>query len=498
MVEDRRKRGPNRRLDSWKEIASYFGRDERTVKRWEKERGLPVQRLPGARGGVFAFSDDLAQWMGTSAHATKDLVTTGASAIADASTSSVTQSHPDEAVAIAVLEAHIASKPEISAAEPGANERRSQTGRLVLVFCLLVVAVGGAFVLSRQRHWPASIGITTSGAGPRLAKHHVPKAEAQELYLQGRYFWNKRTPADLEKARDYFTQAIVIDSEYAEAYGGLADCYNLLREYSAMPENEAYPRAIAAAKKAIELDGSLAEAHNSLAFDTFYWSFDAAGAEREYRRALELNPDYALAHHWYATFLMALGRNNEALEQIELAQRLDSSSTSALADKGLILYHAGRTEEAIALLKQVAEREPSFLSTHRYLAMIDLMSGNLRDYLAEAREAALLSGNETELAIVEAGEKGLRENGPQTTLRAILAEEKKLYSDGRLSAYRLAETSALLGDKQQAITYLRAAHDRHDLALAGMLADPPFIGLRGDSSFRELLSQVGLPLPVGS
>src|SRR5208283_3087927 len=113
----------------------------------------------------------------------------------------------------------------------------------------------------------------------RLATHHVPKAEAQELYLKGRYFWNKRTPADLEKARDYFTQAIVIDSEYAEAYVGLADSYNLLREFSAMPENEAYPRAIAAAKKAIELDGSLAEAHNSLAFDTFYWSFDAAGAE---------------------------------------------------------------------------------------------------------------------------------------------------------------------------------------------------------------------------
>jgi len=333
---------------------------------------------------------------------------------------------------------------------------------------------------------------------PAAAKRHVAKAKEQDLYLKGRYFWNKRTPADLNRARDYFTQAIAIDSEYAEAYVGLADCYNLLREYSAMPESEAYPRAIAAAKKAIELDGSLAEAHTSLAFDTFYWSFDAAGAEREFRRALELNPNYELAHHWYATFLMALGRNREALEQIEIAQQLDSSSTSVLADKGLILYYAGRSEEAVALLKQVAETEPSFLSTHRYLAMIDLNSRNFREYLAEAKKAALLSGSHTELAIVEAGEKGLHAGGPRNMLQAILGEEKKLYSDGRISAYRLAETSALLGDKQGAITYLRAAHDRHDLALAGMLADPPFIPLHGDPSYRDLVSQVGLPLPVTS
>src|ERR1019366_4026317 len=141
--------------------------------------------------------------------------------------------------------------------------------------------------------------------------------EAQDLYLKGRYYWDKRTPDDLNKAVDFFTQASIRDPNYAQAYVGLADCYNLLREYAAMTPEEAYPRALAAAKTAVELDDSSAEAHNSLAFVTFYWNWDVAGAEREFRRALELNPTYVVAHHWYATFLMTIGRLPEALEQID-------------------------------------------------------------------------------------------------------------------------------------------------------------------------------------
>ena len=195
--------------------------------------------------------------------------------------------------------------------------------------------------------------------------------------MKGRYYWSKRTPAALNLALEYFTQAIASDPDYAQAYVGLADCYNLLREYSVMPEEKAYPKAIAAARKAVALDSSLAEAHNSLAFDLFYGSLDAAGAEREFQRALSLDPNCQLAHHWYATYLMTVGRSREALEQIEIAQQLNSSSTSILADKGLILYYAGRTDEAIALLKQIRETDPSFLSTHRYLALIDLTDGEI-------------------------------------------------------------------------------------------------------------------------
>jgi tetratricopeptide (TPR) repeat protein len=495
MIEDRRKRGPNRRLDTWKEIASYFGRDERTVKRWEKDRGLPVLRLPGPHGSVYAFSDDLAQWMSTRSESRSKTER-------DESPGNQPQLFQPATEATSV--ANPINLPGPRAVTPATAVQTSQKkisigtrSGWVLGLGLLVLSTSGLAVLYHRR---ALALIAESGqAGTHAAtSSHVPTKQVQDLYLRGRYHWNKRTPADLKKALEYFRQATSIDPRYALAYVGMADCYNLLREFAAMPESEAYSRAIAAASTAIELDGNLAEAHNSLAFDMFYWSLDAAGAEREFRRALELNPNYALAHHWYATFLMALGRSREAVEQIEIAQRLDSSSTSTLADKGLILYYAGRPKEAVALLDQVAESEPEFLSTHRYLAFIHLLNGNFGKYLEEARKAALLSRDDTELAIVEAGEKELHAGASRNILRAILSEEKRLYSESRISPYRLAETSALLGDKQEALTYLRAACDRHDLALAGILADPPFNVLHGDAAYRDLVSQVGLPPPVGS
>ena len=194
---------------------------------------------------------------------------------------------------------------------------------------------------------------TSASAISNAPLDHRPNPEAEELYLKGRYFWNKRTPEDLNKALDLFTQAIVRDPSYAQAYVGLADCYNLMREYSVMPPNEAYPRALAAAKKAVELDDNSAEAHNSLAFVTFYWTWDAATAEHEFKRAIALNPDYVAAHHWYATFLMTMRRYPEALVEIEKARKLDPSSTPIMADRGYILYWAGQPEAGIALLKQI-------------------------------------------------------------------------------------------------------------------------------------------------
>jgi tetratricopeptide (TPR) repeat protein len=189
-----------------------------------------------------------------------------------------------------------------------------------------------------------------------------PNLEAEDLYLKGRYFWNKRTPEDLNKALDLFTQAIVRDPGYAQAYVGLADCYNLMREYSVMPPNEAYPRALAAAKKAVELDDNSAEAHNSLAFATFYWTWDAPTAEREFKRAIELNADYVAARHWYATFLMVTRRYPEAIREIEIARKLDPSSTPIVADKGFILYLAGQPAQGMTIQTTWPNRRES----HRY------------------------------------------------------------------------------------------------------------------------------------
>lgn len=166
---------------------------------------------------------------------------------------------------------------------------------------------------------------------------------------------------------DSFTQAIVHDPNYAQAYVGLADCYNLLREYTVMPSSEAYPRALAAAKKAVELDAQSSEAHASLAFVSFFGMWDVTTADREFRRAIELDPNNAVAHHWYATYLMCLNRYPESLAELERARELDPASKSVLADKGMLLFNAGQRREGIATLKQMEDNEPDFISPHRFL-----------------------------------------------------------------------------------------------------------------------------------
>jgi len=498
MIEDRRKGPPNHRLDSWKEIGAYFGRDERTVKRWEKVRGLPIRRLPGARGGVYAFTDDLERWM-EERHSGNPKPSAKAPPTSEADPPHDSVPADAEIVEAAESSGNLASIARDPAGRDDVVVGRTRSTWLLQVSLAAVLGLTtAAIVLVSRKHVLASHTGASTGSDLKAATIHKPDPKAKELYLQGRYFWNKRTPADLNKALDYFHQAIAIDPNYACAYVGLADSYNLLREYALMPEGEAYPKAIAAAKKAIELNNSLAEAHNSLAFGTFYWLFDAAGAEWEFRRALQLNPNYSLAHHWYATFLMTLGRNQEALEQIEIAQQLDSSSTSTLADKGLILYHAGRVDEAVQLLKQLSQTEPSFLSPHRYLAAIYFATQKCPECLVEARQTALLSKDDVGLGIVDAAARGYHRGGPHSMLQAILQEQKKDYAEGKVSAYRLAQTYSFLGMQQEAIAYLRIAREHRDPSLCGILIDFPLLKLQGDPSYRDLISQIGLPAQAGS
>ena len=451
-----------------------------------------MRRLPGARGGVYAYSDDLAQWMENPTQGVRDIAGGGGVGNAPKGESSTVSQPSHGAGAVGVLEPPITPRPELTDAKPRVAGKSGNTRRLLLASCSLIVVIAGTILLFRQSQSNEIRGDAAGTQASAITRHHAPTAKAQELYLRGRYYWNKRTPADLQKALEYFQQAIAIDPDFALAYVGLADSYNLLREYSAMPEDEAYKKAIAAARKAIELDDSLADAHNSLAFDLFYGTLDKPGAEREFQTALKLNPNSELAHHWYATYLATVGRTSEALEQIEIARQLNSSSTSILADKGMILYYAGRTDEAIALLKQLEQTEPYFLSTHRYMALIDLMTGKYELYLGEDRKVAVLSKNDAEEAIVEAAAKGFRHGGAVNMLSARLGEERKLFAEGRLSAYRLAETSSLMGQRQEALNYLRVSRERRESALSALLVDPMLVSLHDDPSYRKLITQVGL------
>src|SRR6202451_2346023 len=357
------------RLDSWKEIATFFDRDERTVKRWEKERGLPVYRVPGsARGGVFAYAEELAEWL----KAPNPNLESGETPIAEIA--SVREK--DESIApnpissnvlpIKPLAESVSVEPAPARALPHLAELFS--GRLLL-WILPLLAIAASFVAISFSH-------RRPGLKHALAAPHVPATEAPDLYLKGRYYFEKRTPDDLNKAVDFFTQAIVHDPGYAAPYVGLADSYNLLREHSAILPQEGFPRARAAASKAVELDPNSAEAHNSLAFASFWGFFDAATADREFQRAIELDPNLPRAHHWYATFLCAIQRDREALVEIEQARQLNPSSTPILADKGVILAEAGKKEEARALLAQLAVSQPDFIHPHGYLAEIYFQEGN--------------------------------------------------------------------------------------------------------------------------
>jgi tetratricopeptide (TPR) repeat protein len=243
----------------------------------------------------------------------------------------------------------------------------------------------------------------------------------------------------------------------------------------------------------VELDGGLADAHNSLAFASFYGAWDFVSAEREFQRAIELDPKYATAYHWYANSLMCLGRFEEALAKIARARQLDPNSASILADRGFILYGAGRSVEAIALLKEVAADDPSFQSPHSYLAQIYLVRGAYPEYLREAKLRAQLSHDVDGLAVVAAGEKGWADGGARGLLEATLEAQKALYSEDRLPAYSVATTSALLGRKAEALEYLHAALDKHEMQLVALAVDPGFAGLHGAAGFADIMARVGLP-----
>jgi hypothetical protein len=473
---------PKKRLDSWKEIAAFFGRDERTVKRWEKERGLPVYRVPGsARGGVFAYAEELAEWLKAPNH------------VLDFAPVAVENPPADEDLKQAAaadlpetkVPADVASPPPVVARVPVPS--RLAAARPFLWLVPLALIVGSFLVFSFSHREPRFKNA--------LAAPHVPGAEAQDLYLKGRYYFEKRTPADLNQAVDFFTQAIVHDPGYAAPYVGLADTYNLLREYSAMPPQEAFPRALAAAKKAVELDPDSAEAHNSLAFASFWGFFDATTADREFKRAIELDPNLPRAHHWYATFLVAIQSNQVALVEIERARRLDPSSTPILADKGFILASSGKIEEARTLLMQLAASQPEFVPPHRYLAeAIYFPEGNYAGYLEEMGTVARLRHDAKAEGEVEAEQKAYKSGGQHGLYEERLTSARESFDHDSGSAFEVASAYASLGQKNDALKYLNIAYQRHDLQLTTLIANSELQSMHQDREFRELVAKIGLPL----
>jgi len=317
----------------------------------------------------------------------------------------------------------------------------------------------------------------------------VVNPEAYVSYLKGRYFWNKRTADALKAAVAYFNQAIEEDPNYARAYSGLADTYALLGDwqYAVMAPKEALPKAKAAAIKALELDSTLGEAHNSLAFclDGFDWDFESA--EKEFRRAIELNPGYATAHHWYAWHLALVGRNTEAIVEMRNAQNLDPLSLIINADLAELLVIAHFYDESIQQSRKTVEMDPNFGLAHNQLAQAYLQKQNTKEAIAELQKAIRLSGDcptctaNLARAYAAAGKR-------DETLR-LLSDLKKRSNPTYSYASEIATVYAALGDKDQAMRWLENGYEER--FNPGVLLRPGFDPLRSDPRFQDLLRHIG-------
>jgi tetratricopeptide (TPR) repeat protein len=455
-LKDRRS---NRRLSGWKEIGAFFGKNERTVKRWEN-RGLPVHRLPGGtKAAVFAYTDELHAWL------------TGSRDALAAEPGDL----PDEG--------EEAAAPAIATVPPA--PRPAQRGGLLaaLGFAALLLAVGGGAVLL-ERSAPTSQSVAS--ATPR----HQPTAEVRQIYLSALYHWNTRTSDGLKQAKAEFEQVLAKDPDYAEAHAGLANAYNLLAQYGVMPAGEAYPKAKAEAQRAIALDDHLACGYGALGFATFYGEKDLRAASVLMRRALELDPNSALTYHWYALMMMHTGKFEEPLRAITRAQELDPNSHAILANRGLILFYAGKTDDAIKVLSDLTQNAPRFLSPHYYLATIYLDQQRYGDYLEESLTAARLEGNAALETAIQAAARGYRTGGAKGLFAAMLAVQESELADGRETAFNVARTAALLGDTATALKSLRQSQATGEPDLLGVRIDRSFTSLRTDPQFEQIAVNV--------
>lgn len=325
-----------------------------------------------------------------------------------------------------------------------------------------------------------------------LTKRYTENTEAYQAYLRGRYFWNKRTEEGVKKAVGYFQQAIEIDPTYALAYTGLSDCYIVLAGFALLPPHDSFPKARAAAMKALEIDDALAEAHCSLGTVRWVYEWDRLEAEREYERALELNPNYATAYHWYSFSLAAMCRIKEAVEEIERAYELDPLSLMINTNMGTVFYWARRYDTAIETYLKALEIDPSFWPAHWMLGLAYKQVGRFAEAIAELIKAAKLSGGNSLPTAALGHAYALA--GMKDKAREVLTDLKRLAQQRYVPSYGMGKVYAELGDEDLAFEHLQSAGDERDLWLGFIKIDPEVEHLRADPRFTDLIQRVGLPL----
>ncbi len=338
------------------------------------------------------------------------------------------------------------------------------------------------------------LGVTLrEGERSLLASVPTDNVDAYALYLKGRYFWYKRTEQDIQTALTYFRDAIDLDPSYALAHVGITDAWIFRGWYSVLAPHEAFPRALDAVGRALEFGEDLAEPHTSRAHIAFEYDYDWALAEQEYLRAIDLDPNYALAHHWYGGFLSAMSRHDEALARALRARDLDPLSLIVNTWVGLRHYFAGRYEMAIEEYLEALRLGPSFAVAHWHLTWAYEQAGRYSEALASAHRAVELTEGRAgaPLYLASLGH-AFAKTGDEPAARAILSRLQSEASAQHVSAFHVAAVHAALGDLDAAFDGLDRAIDERDPWIGYMKVDPRLDPLRADPRFTELLNRVGL------
>jgi len=324
----------------------------------------------------------------------------------------------------------------------------------------------------------------------QVAKHDTESPEAYQLYLQGLFYWNKWTEEGFRKATDFFNQAVEKDPNYAQAYAGLADTYNFLGESGYAAPQQVWQNAKSAAMHAVKLDDSLPEAHISVALVRESYDWDWAGAESEFKRAIQLNPNNSSAHQWYGDFLTRMGRFDEAKVELKKAQDLDPLSLLTNTSLGRQLYFTRQYDAAVKQLKKTLDMDPKFVPAQHAIEIAYAQNGMFKEAMGERQKVLTLSGNPDLAASI--GED-FNASGYPGVMKSWLEGLKEISKRSYVSSYNMAQIYARLGDKNQALAALEMALDQRDSNLTYVRVEPAFDEIRSDPRFQKVMQQLNMP-----
>lgn len=334
-------------------------------------------------------------------------------------------------------------------------------------------------------------------AGHDLAKQQAVDPAAYQLYLRGRFHWNRRSVPDIEKSIEYFQESIAKDPSYARAYAGLADAYVVLPAYRAQASHDAYPKARTAAQRALAIDETLADAHASLGVVLHEYDWKFAESEKEFKRAIDLNPNYATAHHWYAELLLNLNRFDEAIAEIKVAQSLDPLSLIINTAVGTFLTASGRNEEAIEQLRKAIDMDPNFARAHLRLAFAYEETGRYAEAISEYEKYAIAIGRSMSDAAAESSKlkEALARSGPDGYWRKLIEiGERRADLKAPDAPIPVAQAAryARIGEKNRALSILENAYGQRGPGIL-RLNLPAFDSIRSDPRFQSIRERIGLP-----